>query len=137
MAEFSFETAAGVAAKQNKGTVVVFRDDLGEPFTFKDANGDTQDVTVVVAGALSSTYRKAESAQRDRMLKRRTTTLTDETLQKNQLELISACVLEWNLHVGGKPVPCTKENVAQVLISAPWLRTDLEAAMGDASRFLG
>lgn len=137
MAEFSFETAAGVAAKQNKGTVVVFRDDLGEPFTFKDANGTTQEVTVLVAGALSSTYRKAESAQRDRMLKRRTTTLTDEMLQKNQLDLVSACVLEWNLHVDGKPVPCTKENVAQVLISAPWLRGDLEAAMSDASRFLG
>jgi hypothetical protein len=137
MAEFSFETAAGVAAKQNKGTVVVFRDDLGEAFTFKGANGETQEVTVTVAGALSSTYRKAESAQRDRMLKRRTMSLTDEMLQKNQLDLIASCVLEWNLHVDGRAVPCTKENVMQVLTSAPWLRNDLEAAMGDASRFLG
>jgi hypothetical protein len=137
MAEFSFETAAGVAAKQSKGTVVVFRDDLGEPFTFKGANGETQEVTLTVAGALSSVYRKAESAQRDRMLKRRTMSLTDEMLQKNQLDLISACVLEWNLHVDGRAVPCTKENVMQVLTSAPWLRNDLEAAMGDASRFLG
>jgi len=137
MAEFSFETAAGVAAKQNKGTTVIFRDELGEPFTFTDANGDTKEVAVVIAGSLSSIYRKAESAQRDRMLKRRTTTLTDEMLQKNQTDLISACVLEWNLHVDGKPVPCSKENVSQVLLSAPWLRNDLEAAMGDASRFLG
>ena len=137
MAEFSFHAAAGVAAKQDKGTTVVFRDELGEAFTFKNEAGELQDVTVLVAGTLSSRYRKAESAQRDRMLKRRTMTLTDETLQKNQLDLISACVLEWNLHVDGKPVPCTKENVAQVLMSAPWLRNDLEAAMSDAARFLG
>lgn len=137
MAEFSFQAAASVATKQDKGTAVVFRDELGEAFTFKDAAGDSQEVTVLVAGVLSSTYRKAESMQRDRMLKRRTTSLTDEMLQRNQLDLISACVLEWNLHVDGKPVPCTKENVSQVLTAAPWLRADLESAMGDATRFLG
>lgn len=137
MAEFSLKAAADVATRQDMGTVVVLKDEQGDPFTFVDANGATQECEALVAGQLSTRYRKAEDAMRDRQLKRRSISLTGEMIAKQQIDLVAACVVSWNLHGDGKPIPCTKENVVQVLTAAPWLRTDIEAAMSDAARFLG
>ena len=37
----------------------------------------------------------------------------------------------------GTPLPCTKENVIAVLVAAPWIREEVEAAMNDHARFFG
>ena len=136
MSGFSFQAATDVAATQDKGTVIVLKDQMGEPFTYTDSTGNECECTARVAGQLSSTYRKAEDAMRDRQLKRRSITLTGEALARQQMELVAACVLEWNLHNDGKPLPCTKENVIQVFTAAPWIRADIEAVMSDPARFL-
>ena len=137
MAEFSLQGAADIAAQQDKGTRVVLRNHLGDTLTYTDTNGEVVEVYATVAGTLSNTYRRAEDAQRDRQLKRRSVTLTSEQLTQQQIALTAACVLEWNLRDGGKPIPCTPANVSQVLNAAPYIRADIEAAMTDAARFLG
>lgn len=137
MSMFSLQGATDVAAQQDKGTRVVLKDPMGEPFTYVDADGVEQECTALVAGQLSSVYRKAEDAMRDRQIKRRSVTLTGEMLARQQMELVAACVLEWNLRDNGKPIPCTKENIITVFTAAPWLRTDIEAVMSDPARFLG
>lgn len=136
MAGFSLQGAADVAASQDAGTVVVLHDHEGEALTWTDAEGKEREVTATVAGALSSTYRKAEDAQRDKMLKRRSVTLTGEMLARQQMELTAACVLSWTLRDGDKPIPATRENVVTVFLAAPWIRAEIEAAMSDAARFL-
>ncbi len=137
MGSFSLKGAADVAARQDRGTRVALRDEHGDPLTYTNAEGEVVESTALVAGQLSSLYRKAEDALRDRQLKRRSTVLTAELLNRQQLELIAACVLKWDLFDEERPVPCTKENVITVLIAAPWIRADIEAAMADAARFLG
>ena len=137
MSSFSFESAKAVADQQDQGTVVTIKDQVGDPFTFVDADGVTQECTARVAGQLSSVYRKAEDAMRDRQLKRRSVTLTGEMLAKQQAELVAACVLDWNLQNNGKLIPPTKENILTVFAAAPWIRTDIEAVMSDPARFLG
>jgi len=136
MASFSLQGAADVAAQQDAGTEIVLHDQTGEPLTYTAADGSTVEVTALVAGSLSSTYRRAEEAQKDKMLKRRSQTLTGELLTRQQVELTAGCVLSWTLRDGDKPIPCTKENVVTVLTAAPWIRTEIEAAMNDAARFL-
>lgn len=136
MAEFSFEDAADVAAQQDAGTSIVLHDQVGDALTYTNADGQTVEVTALVAGSLSTTYRRAEDAQRDKAIKRRSTTLTSEILTRQQMELTASCVLSWTLHAKGKLIPCTRENVVTVFTAAPWIRTEIEAAMTDAARFL-
>ena len=136
MASFSLAGAADVAARQDAGTVVVLHDEVGDVLTFTDADGKVVEVSALVAGSLSSTYRKAEDAQRDRAIKRRSTTLTGEMLTRQQMELTAACVLSWNLRDGDKPIPATRENILTVFLAAPYLRAEIEGAMQDAARFL-
>lgn len=141
MSVFSLQGAVDLAAGQDRGTRMILKDPTGEPLTTAetDAAGNVSSVEcwAMVAGQLSSIYRKAEDAMRDRQLKRRSMTLTGEMLAKQQAELIAACVLDWNLHDGPKPIPCTKENILTVFAVAPWIRTDIEAVMSDPARFLG
>jgi len=137
MGAFTWKGTADVASKQDAGTRVVLRDQLGEAFTYTDAKGVVVEMTALVAGSLSALYRKAEADVRNAMLKRgRSLVLNNEALEKQALAVIAACVLEWDLREGDKPIPCTKENVIQLLTAAPWIRGDIEAAMNDAARFL-
>lgn len=136
MGTFSLQGAQAVTAAQDKGTVMVLKDHEGNPFTYTDGAGVEHECTARVAGQLSATYRKAEDAMRDRQLKRRSLTITAEMLTKQQLELTAACVLDWNLQDGDKPIPCTREHVIKVLTAAPWIRTDIEAVIADPARFL-
>lgn len=137
MSKFSLSGAKDVATQQERGTPVVMRDHLGDAFTFTNEAGVEVECTAMVAGQFSNAYRRAEEAQRDRHLKRRSLQLTGELLARQQIELVAACVLEWTLYGDGKLIPCTKENVITVLTAAPWMRADIEAAMGDPARFLG
>lgn len=140
MSTFSLQGATELMAQQDRGTRVVLRDAYGETLTIKEViDGVETDVEcwALVAGQLSATYRKAEDALRDRQLKRRTAMqLNSETLVKQQMELTAACVLNWNLRDGARVIPCTRENIVTVFIAAPWIRTEIEAAMADPARFL-
>jgi len=136
MSEFSLQGAQEVSAQHDKGTWVVLKDSVGEPFTYTDADGVVRECKALVAGQMSTIYRKAEHLNRDKQLKRRSMTLTAETLDRHQLDVIAACVLEWNLQDKGVPIPCTKENVVKVFTAAPWMRNDIEAAIADGARFL-
>lgn len=137
MSKFSFSGAKDVAAQQERGTHVVLRDHLGEAFTWTNEAGDEVECSAVVAGQFSGVYRRAEEQQRDRQLKRRSLQLTGELLARQQIELVAACVMSWDLRDGDKPIPCSKENVITVLTAAPWMRADIEAAIADPARFLG
>lgn len=137
MAGFSLQGAADLAARQDDGAEITLVDpETNDPLTYTATDGVEKEVTVRVAGALSNVYRKADDAQRDKMLKRRATTMTGEMLVRQQMELTAACVLSWTLHDGGKPILCTKENILTVFQAAPYIRTQIEVAMHDAARFL-
>jgi hypothetical protein len=133
---FTLKQASQVAEREEAGTKVMLTDEQGEPLWTADDNGAPVQAYAVVVGKLSRTYRKAEQAVQDRMLKRRTTELTSSVLARNANELVAACVTEWNLRDGTTPIPLTKDNVVQVLQVAPWIRELLDRAMGDSSRFL-
>ena len=116
---------------------VAEREDEGTVVQVKDENGDTQEgVTITVAGTYSSRYRRATDAQRERMLKSRRASLTGEQLNRQQLELVAACIISWEgFTAEGKPYPLTKENAVALLDNAPWIREEVESAMGDHSAY--
>jgi hypothetical protein len=89
-----------------------------------------------VAGTYSRLYRRQLDAQRDRMLKARRAMLTAEQLTQNQIELVASCILGWDGFTNaGAPFLCTHENAVTLLTKAPWVRDQLEDAMGDHANF--
>lgn len=132
---FSLNSSRAVAEREERGTTIALRDETGDPLTVSVGDTEVQ-ATITIVGKLSGTYRRIEQQLNDRLLKRRTTELTSEVIERNELEKIAACVKDWNLTDEGKPLPCTKENVLAVLTAAPWIRRELDQVMSDPSRFL-
>ncbi len=133
---FTIAGARAVADREEKGITVNIRDETGEPMMTTDEAGNLVQATAVLLGKFSNTYRKADQAVSDNMLRKRATDLTAELLEMNELTKVAACVSGWNLRDGVKPIPCDKFNVITVLKAAPWIRRDFEAVMGDPARFL-
>lgn len=124
-----------VTEREDEGTVVHVRDASGEPAIYENGTGP-KPVTITVAGTYSSKYRRAVDAQRDRMLKQRRASLSGEQLNRQQLELVAACVLSWEgFTAEDKPFPLTKDNAVLLLDNAPWIREQVEEAMGDHASF--
>ncbi len=120
-----------VAEREDEGTVVHVKDVTGEPQYL-----DGKPVTIAVAGTYSSTYRKAVAANRDKWLKRRSQTLDGEHLDKQALETTVACIKGWDGFTAGEsPFPFTKANALVLLEGAPWIREQVESAMGDHESF--
>lgn len=134
---FSMATSLAVAKREEKGTVVLHRDEHGEPLYTMDDSGELVRAQSVVLGKLSGTFRKAEQAINDRMIKRRTAELTADMVDRHELEKIAACIRSWNFRDGTKPIPLTVNNAAMVMTVAPWIRRDYTEAMNDSARFLG
>jgi hypothetical protein len=133
---FSLAGARSVAQREDKGAKLWLRDEQGDTLYTEDAEGNAVPAYMTLAGRHSARFRKAEQAVNDRVLKRRTTELTAETVDRNELEKLAACVLEWNLRDGSTPMPLTPHNAAEVFRAAPWIRRDAEQLQADPARFL-
>ena len=129
-------TAAEAAKIEDEGQVVHVRDRDGEMLYYANGTQERRPVTITVAGTYSSVYRGALNRQRDRLVKLRRAKLTGDMVEEQQLELMAACVLAWDgFFIGAEPVKCTRENVKQVLATVPWIREQVDEAMGDHEGF--
>lgn len=133
---FTIAAARAVADREDQGITVNIRDEQGELMMTTDETGQLVQATAVLLGKLSTTYRRAELATSDAMLRKRTTDLTSELMEMNELAKVAACVKAWNLRDGTTPIPCDKFNVITVLKAAPWIQRDFEYVMSDPSRFM-
>ncbi len=119
-----------VADREDEGTLVHLRDEMNEK-QYQD-EAQTKPVTMQVVGTYSSRYRRLLDAQRDRGLKRRSSTVDGDELEQRTLELIAGCTLGWDgLTVNGQPLPFSKPNAIAILRAMPWIREQIEAAMND------
>lgn len=102
--------------------------------------GDDTDIKITLAGVDSEQYRKARNAiQNRRLQKPGKLKLDSDTLEREGLELLAACILGWeNLLVNGASVPCTKASAIEVLgdPNFGWLRDQCDAFIGDRQNYL-
>lgn len=120
-----------VADREEIGRVVHLKDDREELAYVGD-----QPVTVTIAGSYSKRYRRTQEALTQRMFKRRQVQLTAEQFMANRIELVAACVLDWQgITNNDKPLACTKENATALLTAAPWVLAQLEDAQADHASF--
>lgn len=104
-------------------------------------NADGSEMTITVHGPYSKKYKAVSHAQQNRRLQKaqRTggkLTVTAEEIEASALDLLIKCVEDWNITLGGEQPPCTEAKVREVFEMLPWVREQVDAALGDAQAFL-
>ena len=100
-------------------------------------------LSVTVHGPYSPKYKAFVRKQQQSRLQsvskqhRNTLTITADEIEQGALDLIIACIESWNLSFEGDAVlPLNEENIREVFRQHPWVRDQLDAAMGNAADFL-
>ena len=62
--------------------------------------------------------------------------LTAEELEASALDLLVKCVDGWKITLGGDKPKCTEAKVREVFETLPWVREQVDSALGDAQAFL-
>lgn len=109
-----------------------------EELIFADRE-QTKPVSVVLFGTSSKQYRNAISAMQNRQLRRGKKAATAELLREESVNLLVACS-DKTLNLTYKDAPVDNEEAFRALYSDPaysWLKDQVDAALGDVSRFLG
>lgn len=102
------------------------------------------DITIKVLGKDSDEFQKISRAQsKKRMAKMtkgggfRNSNVSLEEIERDGLELLAACTKSWTgVIVEGKPLDCTVPNAAMVYERFPWIREQVDEAIGDRANFI-
>ena len=104
-------------------------------------NEDGSEMTVTVHGPYSKKYKAISHAQQNRRLQKAQRTggklnLSAEEIEASALDLLIKCVVGWSITLGGERPDCTEAKVREVFEALPWVREQVDAALGDAQAFL-
>jgi len=104
-------------------------------------NEDRSEMTITVYGPYSKKYKTISHAQQNRRLMKAQRTggklnLTAEEIEASALDLLVKCVSGWNITLSGEQPDCTEAKVREVFEALPWVREQVDAALGDAQAFL-
>ena len=104
----------------------------------KAPDGSDTDIVIRVAGTDSARVRKARQKIADKYLRdRRRKALSSEELDERDLQLLSQAVISWTgVEFNGQALECTVENVDMVLRRLPFIREQVDAAVGDRAGFM-
>ena len=121
--------------------VVLMHPASGEPLGDKGPDGTVANpATITVAGKDSDTYRTFQRRLLNRRLAvkgRRDSTPTVEELEEEGLSLLVTCTLGWkNIELDGKALAFSPGAARQLYSDFPWIREQVDAAIGDRERFL-
>ena len=104
-------------------------------------NEDRSEMTITVYGPYSKKYKTISHAQQNRRLMKAQRTggklnLTAEEIEASALDLLVKCVDGWNITLSGEMPECKESKVREVFEALPWVREQVDAALGDAQAFL-
>lgn len=104
-------------------------------------NDDNTEMTITVHGPYSKKYKALSNSQGNRRLQKAQRTggkmnLTVEEIEASSMELLVKCVSSWNVTLDGEQPDCKEAKVREVFESMPWLKEQVDAAVGDAQAFL-
>ena len=108
-----------------------------EELLFADKE-QTKPVAIVLFGTSSKQYRNAITAMQNRQLRRGKKAASAELLREESVNLLVACS-DKALNLTYKEAPLDNENAFRALYSDPkfaWVKDQVDAALGDVSRFL-
>lgn len=128
--------ARNVAAREDAGTIVHIKDEIGHKAFYTTTDNTEKAVTVKIAGSYSSRARRAQEASRDELFKIRGLPDGDQATQLG-LAVLVACIIEWDgfFDEHDNPLPLTPENAFVVLRDMPWIKEQLETTHNNHAAF--
>lgn len=104
-------------------------------------NEDGSEMTITICGPYSKKYKAISHAQQNRRLMKAQRTggklnLTAEEIEASALDLLVKCVESWNITLGGEQPECKEAKVREVFETLPWVREQVDSALGDTQAFL-
>lgn len=105
-------------------------------------NEDGSEMTITIHGPYSKKYKSISHAQQNRRLQKAQRTggklnFSAEEIEASALDLLVKCVDGWNVTMGGEKPDCNEAKVRELFVDLPWVREQVDAALGDAQAFLG
>jgi hypothetical protein len=102
------------------------------------------DIIINVLGKDSDEFQKVSRSQsKKRMAKlnkggfRGNTTIPVEEIEQDNIILLASCTKSWSgVVVEGKEIPCTVDNAVMIYERFPWIREQIDAAIGDRANFI-
>lgn len=109
---------------------------INHPVTNQPLTNDKGDEwRMLLAGKDSSLYRKATSEAIQRRFSE-TGKLTPEAIEIEQIQVLKACVLNFeNFVMSGAVLPFTEDNASMLVERFPWLREQIEKVILDRERY--
>lgn len=131
--ELDLDTAEDISELEERGTVVHIRNKAG----VKMYDAGTP-VTMTVRGTYSKTFRRLNTAHRDKLLRQRRSSLSADQLDQDDVSLYAACVTAWHgFKAGGQPIPLTKEAVIRVFTRFPYVFEQVKEEANARENFSG
>lgn len=101
------------------------------------------DIVIRVLGKDSDEFNKITRAQnKKRMAKMskggfRAGSIPPEEFERDGIELLAACTLSWSgVVIDGEEVKCSKESAAELYERFPWIKEQIDTAIGDRANFI-
>ena len=106
--------------------------DLADPWTGKPTG-----IRFLIAGPDSATQARARVKLVDELagLADLDGRISAEAREKVRLNNLARCVLGWEIHEDGEPVPFSHANVQRVLRAASWVQAQVDSFAGDRAAF--
>lgn len=124
------------ASREEEGVVVHVTDAEDTPQFYDTPEGERLPVTITVAGAHSTRFRRVEENIRQRKLK--PSKLTGQAIYMENIEKAAACTLAWQgFVVNDQPIRCDAANAKVLYMACPWVYDQVLEAMHDHARFFG
>lgn len=102
-------------------------------------------ITIKILGKDSDTFRKISHAQAKKRMDRfskggfRNTGFiqSPEEIEQNGIELLAACTVGWDgIILDGKPLDFSKDNAKELYTRFPWIKEQIDVAVGDRANFI-
>jgi len=102
------------------------------------------DISIIVLGKDSDTFQKISRAQnKKRVAKmqkggfRNTTPVPIEEIEQDGIDLLAACTTGWTgVIIEGKEIPFSTDNAVMVYERFPWIKEQVDTAIGDRANFI-
>jgi hypothetical protein len=100
---------------------------------------------ITILGRDSDKFREITNAQSRRRVNKMqkggfrgaNSALTPEELEKEQIDLLAGCTLGWSgINREGVPLEFSVENAKAIYRGFPWIREQVDEAMGDRANFI-
>lgn len=105
-------------------------------------------ITITILGKDSDEFQKVSRAQSKKRIQKmskggfRNTNVPLEEIESDSIDLLASCTRGWKqddkltITVDGKEIACSKENAGMLYERFPWIKEQVDTAMGDRANFI-